>query len=475
MSVSNTVVKAIYATNGITDTFAIPFAGISGDYANEVKVYEVDLETGIKTLLTTGYSLVPTPDPGPPIVNPTNVVFDDPPDEVKIMVIREMPLTQIVELLTTGAFDRKVVEKGLDRLLLMLQEIEDRVDRAMQINLLDIGVVDGYMPPAVAKAVLARNEANDGWEWVVTDDFEGAPGQDGADGADGTQIYVEANVPSDLTGVNGDLFIDTLNDYNLYRKVGGTWTLLDSLVGPQGPAGANGTNGTNGTNGSNGADGADGTQITIGSGAPDNGDGVDGDFYIDDADDFELYHKESGVWVAQGSLKGDTGPAGADGAAGSGAGTPEWYESANSPEKIFESGLEVYHFIPAGAQELYTAIRVPASYSAGDPIHMNILALSVAGSGTILLRAEATLIRSEVDAFTSTTNKRTTTNSAITMDASNDFEPQKISLDLSSSIGQINTVDISAGDLIKVRLYRDTDTATENIKFIPTGTEVLFV
>ena len=76
--------------------------------------------------------------------------------------------------------------------------------------------------------------------------------------------------------------------------------------------------------------------------------------------------------------------------------------------------------------------------------------------------------------MSSTTNQRTTTNSAITMSASNDNEPQKIELDIASSTGQINSVAIAAGDLIKVRLYRDTDTATSDVRFIKLSGEPTF-
>lgn len=151
-----------------------------------------------------------------------------------------------------------------------------------------------------------------------------------------------------------------------------------------------------------------------------------------------------------------------------------WSEQANSPILDVENNFEVYLFASGLTQELYTALRVPSSYSAGNPIKLLVEAYSPDTSGTILLRAQSTLIRAEVDEMSSTTNQRTTTNSAITMTANNDNEPQKIELDIASSSGQINAVAIAAGDLIKVRLYRDTDTATSDVRFIKLSGEPTF-
>jgi len=157
-----------------------------------------------------------------------------------------------------------------------------------------------------------------------------------------------------------------------------------------------------------------------------------------------------------------------------GGGGLRFLEGANSPVLTFENELEVYEYQPGLAQELYLAIRVPASYSSGSAINLRILWTCASTSGNALINAVATLIRSEVDEIQSTTNQRTTTNAAITLTVNNDLEPQKIALDISSSIGQINAVDIVAGDLIKVRVKESSSTVADNIKLIPDASEVSF-
>jgi len=151
-----------------------------------------------------------------------------------------------------------------------------------------------------------------------------------------------------------------------------------------------------------------------------------------------------------------------------------WEEQGNSPVKSLKSNASVYTFVAGEAQELYTEIHIPSTYSTGNPIALKIKAYSAGTSGDILLRAQATLIRAETDDIASTTNQRTTTNSAITMSSANDNEIQKISLDITDGSGQINSVAVSASDTILIRLYRDTDTDTSDVEFLYKQTEVTY-
>lgn len=100
---------------------------------------------------------------------------------------------------------------------------------------------------------------------------------------------------------------------NPYKKavVGGSYAAYeegyeDGLIsdtpprGPKGDQGEKGAPGPSGTNGVDGTNGADGNQTLVGSGAPSNGLGNDGDQYID-ADSGDIYTKTAGVWNFQGN------------------------------------------------------------------------------------------------------------------------------------------------------------------------------
>jgi len=162
------------------------------------------------------------------------------------------------------------------------------------------------------------------------------------------------------------------------------------------------------------------------------------------------------------------------GLGGGGGGALRFVEGGNAPIATFENEMEVHEFVPALAQALYVSLRVPSTYTAGNAISLNILWTCESTANDALINAVATLIRSEVDEITSTTNQRTTTNSAITLEASNDLEPQKVTLDLSDSSGEINSVAISAGDLIKVKIQESSSTVADNIKLIADASEVTF-
>jgi len=168
-------------------------------------------------------------------------------------------------------------------------------------------------------------------------------------------------------------------------------------------------------------------------------------------------------------------PRGGGSGGGGGGSSLIWAEPGNSPILSFTNNVESYAFGLDLEQELYTTIRVPSSYTAGGQISLKILWYSPDSSGDVLIRAQSTLIRSEVDAITSTTNQRTTTNAAVTVSAGTVNEPQKVTLDVTSSSGQVNSVDVGAGDLLIIRLYRDaSDTATSDVQFLYQSCDVTF-
>jgi hypothetical protein len=65
--------------------------------------------------------------------------------------------------------------------------------------------------------------------------------------------------------------------------------------------------------GTPGANGTDGKTIRYGTGAPANGLGVDGDFYINTSNNFIYGPKASGTWPAGVSIVGPQGPSGNNG------------------------------------------------------------------------------------------------------------------------------------------------------------------
>jgi hypothetical protein len=159
---------------------------------------------------------------------------------------------------------------------------------------------------------------------------------------------------------------------------------------------------------------------------------------------------------------------------GGGGGSIIFEEGANSPIKTIENGVGVYAYEATLGQTLFTALRVPSSYVSGTQIFLKVLIYSSDNTGNVLLQSVSTLIRPAVDAITSTTNQRTSTNAAIALSAGTVNEPQIVNLDLTSSSGQINSVSVSSGDLILVSMTRGTDTSTVDLDFILQSAEGVF-
>lgn len=169
--------------------------------------------------------------------------------------------------------------------------------------------------------------------------------------------------------------------------------------------------------------------------------------------------------------------AGGGGSGGAGGGSSfEWIESGgNSAVPDLENNMRVFLFSPTLGQELYAAIHVPSGYTIGNPIKLKTKWYSPDDAGTVHFKSLATLIRTATDQVTSTTNQRTSTNGAVTMTGAKTDEPQAVDLDLTSSTGQINGVDVNPGDTIFVKLYRDAaDTSDLDAKLIAHAREVTF-
>lgn len=179
-----------------------------------------------------------------------------------------------------------------------------------------------------------------------------------------------------------------------------------------------------------------------------------------------------------GIANGDWVEFGSGGSGGGGLGPVNYFEgpNGNSPERGLLGSIETLSFARSlvVTQEIYCVLTVPLTYVTGTPMNLKVGVINISTSNTILLRAQATLVR-PTDDYDSVTNQRTTTNAAITMTGSTDKTVQTVTLDIASSTGQINAVNLVAGSKILVRIYRDTDTSDDSIHLVIGGEEVTYV
>lgn len=161
------------------------------------------------------------------------------------------------------------------------------------------------------------------------------------------------------------------------------------------------------------------------------------------------------------------------GGAGGGGGFRWTPVDGAAPVEDFEYGDLVYIFQPGNnVQKIQSYLKVPQGYTAGKQVKLYLALYSTSAAGTILFRATSTLIKKNATAIDSTTNQYTSTNVALTNSVAKQYRETLI--DLSSNIGEINSVAIAPGDIIKVELYRLTDTDTTDVRVVPNATEPKF-
>lgn len=128
MSVENTTTKVIYNGNGMTTEWPVPFPYSKTEdirlLLTEANGAETEITENFRVNVTdNGDTSVTYPLSGRPIKA-----------GVKLTVYRDTPRTQIVDLIYGGAFSPDVLESdGFDRAVMMIQEIQEEVDRAVKV------------------------------------------------------------------------------------------------------------------------------------------------------------------------------------------------------------------------------------------------------------------------------------------------------------------------------------------------------
>lgn len=208
MAVSNTVVKQLYNGTGALTTFAIPFAFIPSAASSMIKVYLIDNTTKLQTIQIEGavqdYTLTPAYDPISNLNGPTNVVFNAgriPAATKRVLVIREIAYTQVVSFISnTAALGANNLELGLDRAVLMIQQLYEQLGRAPVIQQYDEMVIpfNPELPPVEADFVLKVNALGTGFEFVSAAALiAGIPGGGGVPAGGAAGAFLEKATATD--------------------------------------------------------------------------------------------------------------------------------------------------------------------------------------------------------------------------------------------------------------------------------------
>lgn len=198
---------------------------------------------------------------------------------------------------------------------------------------------------------------------------------------------------------------------------------------------------------------------------------IGADVVVAPASSYELFYEtNTGRWVT----KSGSGT-GSGGGGGFGVGAVWRGETGNSPLFDYEFNQEVMKFESAdiGTVAAHLWVKVPNSYLAGTSISMKLLAYGQSSALNYRFRAVSTLIRAGTDAVTSTTNQNSSDSADITQTLA--YKATALEFTLAPS-GLINSVAVSPGDLILVKLTRIASGGTDDTlaaRIIPSTTEVL--
>ncbi len=161
MTLSTTSSRVSYAANGATTTFAFGFKIWA---AANLKVYLRNNTTLADALQTLGgdYSVDVASYP-----NAGNVVFASAPSSGQtIVIVRDMPLTQDLDLIASGSFAAENVEMQLDKLAAEVQTLRELIARSPRFSvgatLSDIALPEPR--PAVGNQILGVTATGDGFE-----------------------------------------------------------------------------------------------------------------------------------------------------------------------------------------------------------------------------------------------------------------------------------------------------------------------
>lgn len=178
------------------------------------------------------------------------------------------------------------------------------------------------------------------------------------------------------------------------------------------------------------------------------------------------YDKTLTRWVPAGGAGGGGG--------GGGGSSLEWTIDTNGPLPDYGFFQNLFKFIYGEDQQLYAVYPVPLSYSVGGQIKMAAKVTSPdTSTATLHFKTQTTLIAAG-DHLNSTTNQRTSTNAELNLTVLTSDRALALECDLTDADGKINSVSVSPGDILIIRLYRDDTVATSTVpaSFLPKTSEV---
>ncbi|MEA1938587.1 MAG: hypothetical protein U9N14_05815, partial [Pseudomonadota bacterium] len=147
MTITTTSTRCSYTGDGITTAFPVTFPFMDDD---EIEVIERVIATGVETakILTTDYTVTG----GSGSTGTVTVVGDTPASTVEWHIRRLSDRTQETDYTENDPFPAETHERALDRLVMLIQEIEEKLARALKIPKTDVESVETELAASISRA-----------------------------------------------------------------------------------------------------------------------------------------------------------------------------------------------------------------------------------------------------------------------------------------------------------------------------------
>ena len=130
MAFTNTSNKVVYVCDGVTTQFPFSFYFLDGEH---IKVYKYHVSSGTLTELVRGsdYDITYTNGTPPTEGGRIDTIGDPIPSGYKLIIMRQVPLTQEVDYRPNDPFPAETHEQALDKAMMAVQQVQEQVSRAV--------------------------------------------------------------------------------------------------------------------------------------------------------------------------------------------------------------------------------------------------------------------------------------------------------------------------------------------------------
>jgi len=136
-----------------------------------------------------------------------------------------------------------------------------------------------------------------------------------------------------------------------------------------------------------------------------------------------------------------------------------------SPIEDFIDGLDLLSFGHESEQSIYFNFKIPEGYVAGSKLVLagGVFYCETATSGNVLFKAETALLKKGSHVFGTFSDIHNSTNSEVTVSSTLGEQTLIGNIDLTDNSGQINSIDVEEGDVLRIRVYRDITNETTSV------------